>query len=111
MLDLQRPWLKEAPLPERPATRLHIADALAAGAKLALDPAQAHRLRHVLRLKPGAAVAAFNADMGEWLCRLGDAGRGGAMLEVERRLRPPEPASDLWLVFAPLKARPARLAD
>lgn len=86
-----------------PATRLYVAQPLAAGATLALDNSQAHRLRHVLRLKPSAAVAAFNAEAGEWLCRLGDASRDGAVLAVERRLRPPEPASDLWLLFAPLK--------
>lgn len=90
-------------MPERPATRLYIDEPLAAGAALPLDAAHAHRLRHVLRLKPGAAVAAFNAAAGEWLCRLADAGRDGAVLAVERRLRETEPASDLWLLFAPLK--------
>jgi 16S rRNA (uracil1498-N3)-methyltransferase len=60
-------------------------------------------LRHVLRLVPGAAVAAFNENAGEWLCRLGDAGHGRATLAVEHLLRPPEPQPDLWLLFAPLK--------
>ncbi len=57
----------------------------------------------MLRLVPGAAVTAFNASAGEWLCRLGDAGHGRAMLAVERRLRPPEQENDVWLLFAPLK--------
>jgi 16S rRNA (uracil1498-N3)-methyltransferase len=57
----------------------------------------------VLRLAPGAAVAAFNASAGEWLCRLAEGGRGRARLDVERRLRPAEVENDLWLVFAPLK--------
>ncbi len=60
-------------------------------------------MRHVLRLMPGAAVAAFNESAGEWLCRLGDAGHGHATVAVERRLRSPEPENDLWLLFAPLK--------
>jgi 16S rRNA (uracil1498-N3)-methyltransferase len=94
---------QEAALPDRPATRLYIPQQLAEGTALALDAAQAHRLRHVLRLKPGAAVAAFNAEAGEWLCSLGDVGPGAMMLEVECSLRPPEPACDLWLLFAPLK--------
>lgn len=57
----------------------------------------------MLRLNPGAAVAAFNPGAGEWLCRLADAGRGGAVLAVERRLREPQLEGDLWLLFAPLK--------
>jgi 16S rRNA (uracil1498-N3)-methyltransferase len=90
-------------MPERPATRLHIPQELAAGGTIALDQAQSHRLRHVLRLGPGGAVAGFNERAGEWLCRLGEAGRGGTVLAVERLLRPPEPEADLWLLFAPLK--------
>src|SRR5229473_1585499 len=90
-------------MPEHPATRLYIPQQLEAGVAVALDQAQAHRLRHVLRLMPGAAVAAFNESAGEWLCRLGDAGHGGATLAVECRLRPPAQENDLWLLFAPLK--------
>jgi 16S rRNA (uracil1498-N3)-methyltransferase len=93
----------EAGLSERPATRLYLASDLAAGIAVELDPASAHRLQHVLRLAPGAAVAAFNENAGEWLCRLAAVGHGRARLEVDRQLRPPETESDLWLVFAPLK--------
>jgi 16S rRNA (uracil1498-N3)-methyltransferase len=90
-------------MPERPATRLHIPERLAAGATPALGPAAAHRLRDVLRLAPGAAVAGFNAADGEWLCRLSLLDRGRAGLVAERQLRPPEPSPDLWLLFAPIK--------
>lgn len=68
-----------------------------------LGPAQAHRLRNVLRLASGAAVAAFNETAGEWLCRIVDAGRNHAALAVECQLRPPEIVNDVWLLFAPLK--------
>ncbi|HKS89904.1 MAG TPA: RsmE family RNA methyltransferase, partial [Stellaceae bacterium] len=82
----------------RPATRLYMPDRLAEGATVLLDAAQAHRLRDVLRLKPGAAIAVFNARDGEWLCRL-----SGPDLAVERCLRAPQPEGDLWLLFAPLR--------
>ena len=88
---------------EHAAGRLYIPQPLAEGAAVALDPARAHRLRHVLRLGPGAAVAAFNERDGEWLCRLVEEGRRGAALVPERQLKTVEAEPDLWLVFAPLK--------
>ena len=59
----------------------------------------------MLRLGAGAAVAAFNAADGEWLCRVAEIGKRGARLTVERQLRQAEPEAeaDLWLVFAPIK--------
>ncbi len=88
---------------ERPKTRLYVAQLPAAGERLELSPGQAHHVRTVLRLGPGAVVAAFNARDGEWLCRIDDTGRNRTSLIVERRLRDAEPEGDLWLLFAPIK--------
>jgi 16S rRNA (uracil1498-N3)-methyltransferase len=88
---------------DRMATRLYLPATLAEGGMAALDATQAHRLRHVLRLGPGAAVAGFNAKDGEFLCRVVELGRNGGALEVERQLRGPTPEADLWLLFAPIK--------
>jgi 16S rRNA (uracil1498-N3)-methyltransferase len=90
-------------LAEHAATRLYLPKRLEAGATVALDMAQAHRLRHVLRLGPGATLAAFNERDGEWLCRLVEEGRRGATLVPERQLKTAEAEPDLWLVFAPIK--------
>src|SRR5207248_1258001 len=67
------------------------------------DTAQAHRLRHVLRLGAGSTVTAFNEHDGEWLCRMTEEGRRGAALLPERQLRAAEAEPDLWLLFAPIK--------
>ncbi|HTT81312.1 MAG TPA: 16S rRNA (uracil(1498)-N(3))-methyltransferase [Stellaceae bacterium] len=88
---------------ERIATRLYLADPLAAGSSVALGPAAAHRLRDVLRLGPGAAVAAFNPQDGEWLCRIAEMTRGRATLAIEAQRRPPADEPDLWLLFAPIR--------
>ena len=88
---------------ERIATRLYVPTALVEGGAAELDAAQAHRLRHVLRLGPGAAVAAFNARDGEVLCRVDKLGRNGGTLAVGAQRRAVEPEADLWLVFAPVK--------
>jgi 16S rRNA (uracil1498-N3)-methyltransferase len=94
---------EEDPLSERGATRLYIPGRLASGAAIAVDPGQTHRLRNVLRLASGAAVAAFNESAGEWLCHLTEEGRGRAVLLPEHQLRTAEAEPDLWLLFAPIK--------
>src|SRR5205823_11834596 len=94
---------EEIDLSEHAATRLYIPQPLTAGAAVALDMAQSHRLRNVLRLGAGAAVAAFNERDGEWLCRLANEGRRGAALLPEQRLRAAKAEPDLWLLFAPIK--------
>jgi 16S rRNA (uracil1498-N3)-methyltransferase len=90
---------------QRRAPRLHLIAGLAAGREIELEPARAHYLSSVLRLGPGAAVAVFNAEDGEWLCRIAESGKKGVRLTAERQLRSPEPGGepDLWLVFAPIK--------
>lgn len=94
----------------RIATRLYLEAELAPGAQVDLEPGQAHYLRDVLRLKPGAALAAFNARDGEWLARIdvlgGGGGGGRGSLAVESRRRAPEPEPDIWLLFAPIKRAP-----
>jgi 16S rRNA (uracil1498-N3)-methyltransferase len=90
-------------MPERLTTRVHLTEPLAAGARVVLTPGQAHHLGNVLRLDLGAPVAAFNARDGEWLGRIEEIGRNRMVLAIEHRLRPPEPESDVWLLFAPIK--------
>jgi 16S rRNA (uracil1498-N3)-methyltransferase len=85
------------------ATRLYLPAVLAEGGSVEIDAAQAHRLRHVLRLAPGATVAGFNARYGEFLCRVIELARNRSVLAVEIQLRAPVPEADLWLVFAPIK--------
>ena len=88
---------------EHRAPRLYVTPRLAPGEAVELTSGQAHYLRSVLRLGPGAAVAAFNATDGEWLCRIAEIGKRGARLTVECRMRSPEPEPDLWLLFSPIK--------
>jgi 16S rRNA (uracil1498-N3)-methyltransferase len=90
-------------LSEGAPTRLYIPEPLTSGAAVVLDAAQSHRLRNVLRLGSGAAVAAFNERDGEWLCRLAEEGRKGAALVPKHQSRTPEAEPDLWLLFAPIK--------
>jgi 16S rRNA (uracil1498-N3)-methyltransferase len=83
--------------------RLHVTDALSAGGTVALVDDQAHYLRNVLRLEPGAAVALFNGRDGEFRAVITEAGKKACRLTVETLLRPQVPVADVWLCFAPIR--------
>jgi 16S rRNA (uracil1498-N3)-methyltransferase len=83
--------------------RLYVDTALAAGACVALDAAQANYLGNVLRLKAGDPVLLFNGRDGEWRGVLVGAGRRKLALEIDARTRPQTAALDLHYLFAPLK--------
>jgi 16S rRNA (uracil1498-N3)-methyltransferase len=86
------------------AYRLFVESPLSSGTRVEATQEQAHYLRHVLRLADGAPVVVFNGRDGEWSARLVAAGKRGAALMVEQRLRAQEPAGDLHYLFAPLKS-------
>lgn len=85
------------------APRLFVSDALAAGARIALDRMQANYLLNVLRLKPGGSVLAFNGRDGEWRGVLAESGRRDAALDLAERTREQTPQPNLVYAFAPLK--------
>ncbi len=90
-------------MPYVPRTRLHVAEDLGPSARAALTVAQAHYLKNVLRLGPGAEVALFNGRDGEWTATVDGFGKGGGSVTVATRLRGQDAPADLWLVFAPIK--------
>jgi 16S rRNA (uracil1498-N3)-methyltransferase len=83
--------------------RVYVGAALAVGSEVALNAAHTHHLRNVLRLGPGAPVAAFNPADGEWLCRIGAGANSAMSLICEHRLREPASETALWLLFAPIR--------
>jgi 16S rRNA (uracil1498-N3)-methyltransferase len=83
--------------------RLYIDAALGTGTHVALDPAQAHYLGNVLRLKAGDAVLVFNGRDGEWRAALAGSGKRRLALDIGARTRPQTGALDLHYLFAPLK--------
>jgi 16S rRNA (uracil1498-N3)-methyltransferase len=90
-------------MPYVPRTRLHVAEDLGPGTRVVLSQSQAHYLKNVLRLGPGAAIALFNGRDGEWTAHVDGFGKGGGGATVAARLRQQETPADLWLVFAPIK--------
>ena len=66
-------------------------------------PRQAHYLGTVLRRGSGDVVRLFNGSDGEWIASFNAGPRHHASLGVERRIRPQQPETGPWLVFALLK--------
>src|SRR3954454_19512275 len=87
----------------RPAMRLYIPEALAAGASVPLADENVHRLRNVLRLAARATIAGFYERDGEWLSQIDRLWRSHGTLKAIEQHRSPEPGPDVWLVFAPIK--------
>jgi 16S rRNA (uracil1498-N3)-methyltransferase len=83
--------------------RLYVEAPLEGGALAPLAPAQQHYLTHVLRLKAGGHVLAFNGRDGEWQADL-EPGKRTAGLRIGARTRAQTAAADLHYLFAPLKA-------
>ena len=76
---------------------------LASDTEVALDEAQVHYLRTVMRRPDGAPLLLFNGRDGEWRGRLGLSGKKAAHASVGARTREQTAEPDLWLCFAPIK--------
>ncbi len=83
--------------------RLFVDHDLTGGQRIEVDRAQANYLLNVLRLGPDDEILLFNARDGEWRARVEPEGRKKASLLVSEQTRPQSAASDLHLLFAPLK--------
>lgn len=88
---------------EKIETRLFVSADLSANGSVGLETGQAHYLKNVLRLTPGAKVALFNGRDGEWLARIDGISKGSASLTLLEQRLPQRAEPDIWLVFAPIK--------
>ena len=83
--------------------RLHVAEPLAAGARLPLGAEQSHYLASVMRRQPGDALLLFNGRDGEWLSIVLEVRKKAVVLEVKERVREQHVPPDLELVVALVK--------
>ena len=83
--------------------RLHVRDALCAGALITLDQPQSHYLGSVMRRQPGDMVRLFNGRDGEWAARVASVAKKAVTLAAEHQSGCQEQVPDLWLCAAPLK--------
>lgn len=67
--------------------RLYTDFPLSGDNKVSLSEKQTHYLYHVMRLKAGDEVALFNANHGEWICRIDVLSKKGAHVVPARQTR------------------------
>lgn len=70
------------------------------GTDVLLSPEETRHLRNVLRLKIGDEAHVFDGDGHEFLCRISDIRKAGAVLEVLRGVSPAAPESTIDLTLA-----------
>lgn len=87
--------------------RLFVGAALADGARVRPDEAQAHYLLRVMRAKIGDAILLFNGRDGEWRARVADVTKRNCALVCEAQTHKQREVPDIWLCFAPIKKTPA----
>jgi len=83
--------------------RLHVSADLGAGARIGLEPDQAHYLTRVMRLGPDDALLVFNGRDGEWRATLAAVGKRDCALSVAAPTRAQTVGPDLDLIIALVK--------
>lgn len=83
--------------------RIHAEGPLAEGVEIALTPAQAHHIGHVMRRALGAELRAFNAADGEFAAELTAIRKDRGAMRLGARLRAPSPEPELRALVAALK--------
>lgn len=83
--------------------RLFVSSPLREGAELLLPEASSHYLCNVMRLQNGQVISCFNAVDGEFDCHIENIHKKQCRIKVEKKIRSPQPETDLWLLFAPVK--------
>lgn len=88
-----------------PTPRLYFDAALAEGAIVSFEDAQAHYLIHVMRRAAGDPLRLFNDRDGEFDAVIESVAKKAVAARIGRMLRRAgeEPSSGLWLLFAPAK--------
>ena len=83
--------------------RLFVANPLGADGEIALTPAQAHYLLHVLRLSAGSRLLVFDGRNGEWRAEIAAAKKSGCTIRLVEKVREQTATQDIGYAFAPLK--------
>lgn len=83
--------------------RLYVTFPLFSGQKASLSEEQSHYLSAVMRLQNGDAVLLFNGRDGEYQATITFSGKKTAVAEIGAQQRLFTKASDVWLLFAPVK--------
>ena len=84
-------------------TRLYVEKKLSLNIMIYIKNKQHHFLKNVLRIKIQDNILIFDGLTGEWLSKVVSINRDNIVLQVIKKTRELKPATDVWLIFAPIK--------
>ena len=85
-------------------TRLYIDKKLSSNIMIYIKNKQHHFLKNVLRIKIQDKISVFDGITGEWLSKVVSINRDNIIIQVIEKTKEPKTASDIWLIFAPIKS-------
>src|SRR5690242_7795904 len=86
------------------ASRFYVPEVRQGSRTVELPSADAHHVRHVLRLGVGEPLFVFDGRGHEWAARVAEAGRARVVVELTHVVTPlPEPSVDVTLGIGVLK--------
>lgn len=83
--------------------RLYLKQPMHEGQEIILEPAQAHYLFTVMRLREGHTIFVFNGYDDECAALIKNLAKRTGSLIIGKKTHPFIPAHNLWLIFAPIK--------
>lgn len=88
-----------------PRLRLFIDMPFSEGALISLKDSQLHYVRNVMRGKVGEQVQVFNGEQGHWYASIESLEKKHGTLVLGEQVMEQRASPDVWLVFAPIKAK------
>ncbi len=83
--------------------RLWINQKIATSDNLVLEEGKSHYLNNVMRCQKNDVLRCFNANDGEYECRIEEISKSKTIIKPLKKCRDADKLCDIWLLFSPLK--------
>jgi len=84
-------------------TRIYIKKVISSNLLIYIKDKQHHFLKNVMRVQVSDTIRIFDGITGEWDSKVLSVNRDSIVLRVIERIKSKVQASDIWLIFAPIK--------
>ena len=88
---------------KKPKTRIYIKKEISSNLLIYIKDKQHHFLKNVMRVQVSDTIRIFDGITGEWNSKVLSVNRDSIVLRVIEKIKSKVQASDIWLIFAPIK--------